>query len=97
MGDIDTLIIGKCYKLESSGEYLGELISKQITGSHNGRELTAIFNKNDKISYIPRWSFDGRNQINLFIEVPCMKGGKRRFRATKKARRNRRNRSSRRN
>lgn len=87
--DIGKIIVGKCYKLESSGKYLGILTEEpQIMGSGEGRETTGIFDNNGKLSWIPRWENYNAGKKSMFIEVPCLTtGGRRRSRKTRQKRR----------
>ena len=89
--NIDKLSVGKCYKLESSGAYLGKLVAEpEITGISDGRDLTAYFLHKGNGKYVGRSDFTyGSGKENKFILVECEKnGGRRKSRkSSKKGRR----------
>lgn len=74
--NIDNLIVGKCYILVSTNEYLGKLTEKpEIEGYRDDREKVARFiNEKGKETAIKRWyNFDwndsSKNIENIFIET----------------------------
>jgi hypothetical protein len=74
--NIDNLIVGKCYILGSTNEYLGKLIDKpEIEGYRDDRETVAHFkNEKGENTSIKRWyNFDwndkSKNIENIFIET----------------------------
>jgi hypothetical protein len=80
--DIDTLTVGKCYKLKENDTYLGKLTAEPvIEGSGNGREKVAHFTHKGKKTSKPRWADYYADKKNLFVEVECeQEGGRRKSR-----------------
>ena len=67
--DIDGLVVGKSYTLESTGQYLGKLMEEpQIWGSGDGREKYAVFVATITTS-IPRWKDYERGIAHRFIKI----------------------------
>ena len=87
--DIDALVVGKCYKLESSDKYLGEFIKIMNTsaGAYETSK-TAKFKNNGKYTFVGHSDDTNANKKNMFIEVPCQtSGGRRRSRKSRQKRR----------
>ena len=67
--DIDGLVVGKSYTLESTGKYLGKLVEEpQIRGSGDGREKYAVFHGAMTIS-VPRWKDYEKGIAHRFIST----------------------------
>ncbi len=67
--DIDGLVVGKSYTLESTGQYLGKLMEEpQIWGSGDGREKYAVF-VGTMTTSVPRWKDYERRIAHRFLST----------------------------